>query len=141
MYFPFELIFPCIHIWNVLVRLHYFSLNIFYCLLNVQLDWKQVIFQLSTSAPYNNVIHINMKMINVYINDKQKWCEKGGKGIECKCISSWVQSMISYHLNLLVWCIYFCTFLNTIELFSSVKLSEPFNKVSIEITVPCNIHK
>jgi hypothetical protein len=33
------------------------------------------------------------------------------------------------------WCIYFWTFLSTIKLFSSVKLSEPNNKFSIEITV------
>jgi len=39
---------------------------------------------ISTSAPYNNVIHINMKMTTSYIYnnifDKQKWWEKGGKG-------------------------------------------------------------
>ena len=64
--------------------------------------------------------------------------EKGGKGTKCKCIiASRVQSIISYQPNLLLrcTCIYFCTFLNTIKLFSSVKLSEPNNKVSIEITV------
>ena len=38
-------------------------------------------------------------------------------------ITSWVQGIISYHSNLLEWCIYFWTFLNTIKLFSSVKLS------------------
>jgi hypothetical protein len=62
--------------------------------------------------------------------------EKGGKGIECKwMIESRVQSIISYHSNLLVWCIYFWTFLNTIKLFSSVKFPEPNNKFSIETTV------
>ena len=63
--------------------------------------------------------------------------KKGGdKEIECKLmITSWVQGIISYHSNLLEWCIYFWTFLNTIKLFSSVKLSEPNNKFSIEITV------
>jgi hypothetical protein len=50
-------------------------------------------------------------------------------------ITSWVQGIISYHSNLLEWCIYFWTFLNTIKLFSSVKLSDPNNKFSIEITV------
>ena len=33
------------------------------------------------------------------------------------------------------WCIYFWTFLNTIKLFSSVILTEPNIKFSIEITV------
>jgi hypothetical protein len=61
--------------------------------------------------------------------------KKGETGIECKCmIASWVQSIISYHPNLLVKCIYF-VHLKTIKLCSSVKLSEPNNKVSIEITV------
>ena len=46
-------------------------------------------------------------------------------------ITSWVQDIISYHSNLLEWCIYIWTFLNTIKLFSS----EPNNKFSIEITV------
>jgi hypothetical protein len=36
--------------------------------------------------------------------------------------------------NLLVWYIYICTFVSTIKLVSSVILSEPNNKVSIEIT-------
>jgi hypothetical protein len=69
--------------------------------------------------------------------------EKGGNGIECKCIiASWVQSIISYQPNLLLRCIYCCTFLNTIKLFSSVKLSEPNNNVSIEDnSIWCNIHK
>ena len=61
--------------------------------------------------------------------------QKGGNEIECKCmIASWVQSIILYHPNLLVWYIYICTFVNTIKLVSSVKLSEPNNKVSIEMT-------
>ena len=30
-------------------------------------------------------------------------------------IASWVQGIISYHSNLLEWCIYFWTFLNTIK--------------------------
>jgi hypothetical protein len=50
-------------------------------------------------------------------------------------IASRVHSIISYHSNLLEWCIYFWTFLNTIKLLLSVKLSEPNNKFSIEITV------
>jgi hypothetical protein len=44
-------------------------------------------------------------------------------------------TIISYHSNLFVWSIYFSTFLSTIRLFSSVKLSEPNNKFAIEITV------
>ena len=63
---------------------------------------------------------------SIYLINRSGGGKKGGKGIECKCmIASWVQSIISYHPNLLVWCIYFCTFLNTIKLFSSVKLSDP----------------
>jgi hypothetical protein len=66
-------------------------------------------------------------IINIYIR---------GNGIEVKCmISSWIQSIISHHPNLLVWCIYFCTFPNNIKLFSPVKLSEPNNKLSIKIGV------
>ena len=53
--------------------------------------------QLSTSAPYNNGIHINIKMTASYIYnkgmhkykhvyEKQKWWGKWGKGIECKWI-------------------------------------------------------
>jgi hypothetical protein len=62
--------------------------------------------------------------------------KKGGKGVECKCMIAFcVQSIILYHPNLLVWYIYFCTFVNTIKLVSSVKLSKSNNKVSIEITV------
>ena len=62
--------------------------------------------------------------------------KRGDMGIECKyMIASWEQNIISYHSNLLECCIYFWTFLNTIKLFSSVKLSEPNNKFSIEITV------
>jgi hypothetical protein len=41
----------------------------------------------------------------------------------------------SIHTRLRHHCMYFCTFLSTIKLSSSVKLSEPNNKVSIEITV------
>jgi len=46
------------------------SLNLFYCLINVQLDWGKL-YQLSTSSPYNNaVIHINMKKTANYIYNK-----------------------------------------------------------------------
>jgi hypothetical protein len=99
------------------------------------------LYQLSTSSPYTNVIHIHMKMTASYIYiTKYTYIhlinrssgEK--KGIECKCmISYWIQSIISYHPNLLAWCIYFCTFPNTIKLFSSVKLSEPNNKFEIGV--------
>jgi hypothetical protein len=61
-------------------------------------------------------------IINVYINifDKQKWWEK--------------KEERGLNANLLVWYIYICTFVSTIKLVSSVILSEPNNKVSIEIT-------
>ena len=75
------------------------------------------LYQLSISAPYNNVIHINMKMTASYIYNKcihnifDKHAEvvgkKGGNGSESKCmIASREQGIISYQPNLLVRCIY-----------------------------------
>ena len=60
--------------------------------------------------------------------------EKGVRGLSAMC-DSILSTEYSYHSNILVWCIYFCTFLNTIKLLSSLKLSEPNNKFSIEIAV------
>ena len=31
------------HFWRLVLRVSYVCLNIFYCLINVHLDWKQVI--------------------------------------------------------------------------------------------------
>ena len=92
------------------------------------------LYHLSTSSPCNNVIHINMKMTASYIYNKCIHAEEG-RGLS---VNVWYHPEYRvwfhiWHPNLLAWCIHFCTFLNTIKLFSSVRLSEPNNKFSIEI--------
>ena len=106
------------------------------CTIGLERSYINLVHPLHTLMLYTYIwkdskLHIYNK-VYIHTFDKQKWWEK--RGIECKCmISFWIQSIISYHPNLLVWCIYFCTIPNTIKLFSSVKLSEPNNKFAIGV--------
>jgi len=61
----------------------------------------------------------------------------GGKGRRGLSANIWYHSEYRVLLQIarIYWCIYFCTFLNTTKLFSSVKFSQPNNKFSIGITV------